>query len=79
MAVTDAATGIRAPRIAALQLRDRLLPDLLAVSMLMTAIRGRLDSGTLDDRLHELLEDMTSTLDVDVSHVRALIADLSTG
>ena len=68
---------MKSPQVVATELRDRLLPDLLAASILMSTIRGRLDVTTLDEPIHQLLDDLTSTLDVDVSQVRSVISDLS--
>ena len=77
MTTSDVIVSAKAPHVVATELRDNLLPDLLAVSMLMTTIRRRLDPTTVGESVHQLLDDLTSTLDVDVSQVRSVISELS--
>ena len=61
------------PAHVATELRDSLLPDLLAVSILVRTLRSRLTPDALDEGTGALLESASSALETDVSQVRSLI------
>ena len=70
---TDTAVRPTGTRHLATELRDTLLPDLLAVSMLVRTLRSKLAPGTLDDGTGQLLEAASSALEGNVTQVRSLI------
>ena len=62
----------KATRALAGELRDRLLPDLLAASMVLRAAGNRFDDGA--DRVVHAVADQ---LESDINEIRSLIAGLS--
>ena len=65
------------PAEMARSLRDELLPDLLAVSMLLTTLEQRIDGAAVDEASRRLIHDGARALDVDIAQVRSLISALS--
>jgi hypothetical protein len=58
------------------ELRDGLLQDLVALSMLTTALRGRLDDADAAPDVVPLLETLSGSLDRDLDRLRAMISRL---
>ncbi len=68
--------GRRAARDLAGELRDGLLQDLLAVGMLAAILRRQL-GGEHTAPAGPLLDHIAATLDGDLAHLRAMIAELN--
>ena len=58
------------------ELRDGLLQDLVALGMLATTLRRRIDGVEIDERLTGLLETLDRSLSRDAEQLRALISRL---
>lgn len=63
------------------QIRDGVMQDLVAVGILVGAIRSQLAAEeadvTADSALHDVLTDISATLDGDVEHLRAVLQELN--
>ena len=58
------------------RLRDGLLQDLVALGMLTTTLRSRLDESDTAEDLLPLLDNLSSSINRDLDELRALIGQL---